>query len=81
MLKIIELYKLKVPLMGICLGHQALALSFGAQIKKMKKVVHGKTDKISIIKKNKIFKNFPDNFTATRYHSLEVVRKKSSKKY
>ena len=75
MLKIIDKFKIKVPLLGICLGHQALALSFGANIKKMKKVIHGKTENIIIIKRNKIFKKFPNNFLATRYHSLEVVEK------
>ena len=75
MLKIIEKFKMKVPLLGICLGHQALALSFGANIKKMKEVMHGKTDTVLITKKNKIFESFPSQFLATRYHSLEVERK------
>ena len=75
MLKIIEKFKIKIPLLGICLGHQALALSFGAKIEKMKQVMHGKTDDILVIKKNKIFQNFPKNFIATRYHSLEVTQK------
>ena len=79
MLKIIDKFKIKVPLLGICLGHQALALSFGANIKKMKKVMHGKTDNVIIIKRNEIFKNFPNNFLATRYHSLEVVKKNCQK--
>ncbi len=79
MLKIIEKFKTKIPLLGICLGHQALALSFGAEIKKMKKVMHGKTDEVFIIKKDKLFRNFPKNFTATRYHSLEVTQKELPK--
>ena len=60
--------------MGICLGHQALALAFGAKIRKLKKVMHGKTDKVFIVKKSKIFAGFPNDFIATRYHSLEVVK-------
>ena len=75
MIKIIDKCKSKIPLLGICLGHQALAYSFGADITKMKKVMHGKTDEISIIKKNKIFKSFPKSFLATRYHSLKVSNK------
>ena len=75
MMNIIRNYKKKIPLLGICLGHQALAHSFGAKINKMKKVMHGKTDKIFVIKKKKIFEKFPINFFATRYHSLEVSNK------
>ena len=75
MIEIIKVFKKKIPLLGICLGHQALAYCFGAKIAKMSKVMHGKTDKISIIKKSKIFNNLPKNFLATRYHSLEVVNK------
>jgi len=69
---IISNYKNKIPMLGICLGHQAIGASFGAKIVKMKKVMHGKTDKITIIKKSNITKNIPNNFIATRYHSLEI---------
>ena len=75
MIEIINICKHKIPLLGICLGHQALSYSFGAGITKMKKVMHGKTDEIYIIKRGKIFKKFPRNFQATRYHSLQVLRK------
>ena len=43
--------------------------------RKMKQVMHGKTDNILVIKKNKIFQNFPKNFIATRYHSLSNTKK------
>ena len=75
MMNLIKCFKKKIPLLGICLGHQALALSFGAKISKMKKVMHGKTDKVFLIKNNKLFNGFPQNFIATRYHSLEIVNK------
>ncbi|MBF97040.1 MAG: Aminodeoxychorismate synthase component 2 [Alphaproteobacteria bacterium MarineAlpha9_Bin4] len=75
MIEIISKLKKRLPLLGICLGHQALAFSFGAKVTKMKKIMHGKTDKISIIKRSKIFNNIPSNFLATRYHSLEVHNK------
>ena len=75
MMDIIGKYKDKIPMLGICLGHQAIGASFGAKIVKMKKVMHGKTDKITILKKSNITKNIPNNFIATRYHSLEISNK------
>ena len=75
MMNIISNYKDKIPMLGICLGHQAIGASFGAKIVKMKKVMHGKTDNITILKKSNIIKNIPNNFIATRYHSLEISNK------
>lgn len=75
MMNIISNYKDKIPMLGICLGHQAIGASFGAKIVKMKKVMHGKTDNITILKNSNIIKNIPNNFIATRYHSLEISRK------
>ena len=75
MMNIISNYKDKIPMLGICLGHQAIGASFGAKIVKMKKVMHGKTDNIAILKNSNIIKNIPNNFIATRYHSLEISNK------
>ena len=75
MMNIINNYKDKIPMLGICLGHQAIGASFGAKIVKMKKVMHGKTDSITILKNSNIIKNIPNNFIATRYHSLEISNK------
>ena len=75
MMNIISNYKDKIPMLGICLGHQAIGASFGAKIVKMKKVMHGKTDNITILKKSNIIKNIPNNFIAARYHSLEISNK------
>lgn len=75
MMNIIGNYKDKIPMLGICLGHQAIGASFGAKIVKMKKVMHGKTDNITILKNSNIIKNIPNNFIATRYHSLEISNK------
>lgn len=64
----------KIPILGVCLGHQAIAHAFGAKIISAKKIMHGKTS--TIFHDNKgIFKNIPDAFNAARYHSLVVDKK------
>ncbi len=65
----------RIPILGICLGHQAIAYSFGAKIVKAKKVMHGRTDQIKIIKRSKLFNSIPKSFIATRYHSLIIYKK------
>jgi anthranilate synthase/aminodeoxychorismate synthase-like glutamine amidotransferase len=64
----------KVPILGVCLGHQSIGYVYGARIVRAKELMHGKTSKIYHNKKD-IFKGLPFPFEATRYHSL-VVRKK-----
>jgi len=64
----------KIPILGVCLGHQAIGYVFGAKIVGAKKLMHGKTSKIYHNKKD-IFKNIPNPFLATRYHSLLVEKK------
>ena len=74
-LKIVKsLYK-KIPILGVCLGHQIIGQVFGSKIVQAKKLMHGKTSKI-ISKKTGVLKNLPDTFEATRYHSL-IIDKKS----
>ena len=74
-LKIVKsLYK-KIPILGVCLGHQIIGQVFGSKIVQAKKLMHGKTSKI-ISKKTGILKNLPKTFEATRYHSL-IIEKKS----
>jgi len=65
----------KVPILGVCLGHQAIAYCFGGKIIRAKRIMHGK---VSFIYHNKkeIFEKIPSPFKATRYHSL-IVEKKS----
>ena len=77
-LDLIKYFYKQKPILGICLGHQALAQTFGAKIIKAKKLMHGKTSKI-ISKKTGILKNLPKNFEATRYHSLIIDKKTLSK--
>ena len=70
-LKIVKkLYK-KIPILGVCLGHQIIGQVFGSRIIQAKKLIHGKTSKI-FSKKKGILKNLPKVFEATRYHSLIV---------
>ena len=74
-LKIVKsLYK-KIPILGVCLGHQIIGQVFGSKIIQARKLMHGKTSKITTKKKG-ILKNLPKTFEATRYHSL-IIDKKS----
>ena len=73
-LKVVKsLYK-KIPILGVCLGHQIIGQVFGSKIIQAKKLMHGKTSKI-ITKKAGILKNLPKIFEATRYHSLIIDKK------
>ena len=77
-LKIVKsLYK-KIPILGVCLGHQIIGQVFGSKIVQAKKLMHGKTSKI-ISKNLGILKNLPKSFEATRYHSLIIDKKTLSK--
>lgn len=73
-LSVIEHFSGKIPILGICLGHQAIAQSFGGEIIRAKNMMHGKTSKIKVTEDNQIFKDLPDEFTQTRYHSLTVKK-------
>ncbi len=69
-----EFYKTK-KILGVCLGFQCLAQFFGAEIIKDKEPMHGKVSNIEIIENSKLFKNIPNEFFVTRYHSLIANRK------
>jgi anthranilate synthase/aminodeoxychorismate synthase-like glutamine amidotransferase len=64
----------KFPILGVCLGHQAIGVAFGGKIIRAPKLFHGKTSEIHHDRKA-VFEKLPDPFTATRYHSLIVERK------
>ena len=77
-LKIVKsLYK-KIPILGVCLGHQIIGQVFGSKIVQAQKLMHGKTSRI-ISKKEGILRNLPKSFEATRYHSLIIDKKSLSK--
>tara|TARA_B100001996_G_scaffold72669_1_gene53360 strand:- start:689 stop:1261 length:573 start_codon:yes stop_codon:yes gene_type:complete len=73
-----SLYK-KIPILGVCLGHQIIGQVFGSKIIQAKKIMHGKTSTIKS-KKIGILKGLPSKFEATRYHSLVIDKKTLSKK-
>ena len=62
-----------IPIMGICLGHQAIGYAFGAEVVRAGRIMHGKTSKI-INDGKTIFRGLPDAFAAARYHSLILER-------
>ncbi|MGW8222925.1 MAG: anthranilate synthase component II [Syntrophobacteria bacterium] len=64
----------EVPILGVCLGHQAIGAAFGGRVLHAARIMHGKTSEISHDGKG-VFRDLPDPITATRYHSLAVERK------
>ncbi|MFD1122786.1 aminodeoxychorismate/anthranilate synthase component II [Methylophilus flavus] len=63
----------KIPLLGVCLGHQSIGQAFGGNIIKAKTLMHGKTSLIHHTNTG-VFRNLPNPYTATRYHSLVIER-------
>lgn len=63
----------QTPILGVCLGHQAIGICYGGLVIKADRLMHGKISKISHNNKS-IFKDIPQNFEATRYHSLVIER-------
>ncbi|MDF2721537.1 MAG: glutamine amidotransferase of anthranilate synthase [Paenibacillus sp.] len=70
---LIEHFKGKIPILGVCLGHQSIGQVFGGDVIRAEKLMHGKTSEI-IHDGKTIFEGIPSPYTATRYHSLIVRR-------
>ncbi len=63
----------KIPILGVCLGHQSIGYAYGGDIIRAKKLMHGKTSQIKHDGKG-VFKGMPNPFKATRYHSLAIKK-------
>ncbi|MCC5023948.1 MAG: aminodeoxychorismate/anthranilate synthase component II [Candidatus Synoicihabitans palmerolidicus] len=72
-LSMIEAFAGKVPLFGVCLGHQSIGQHFGAKIVRAERLMHGKTSPI-LHRSTDVFAGLPAGFAATRYHSLLIER-------
>ncbi len=70
---LIKEYAPSKSILGICLGHQAIAEAFGASLYNMPVVLHGVADQVTLIKENNLFEGLPTQFSVCRYHSWTVV--------
>ena len=69
---VVKKFGASTPIFGICLGHQAITVAFGGKVDRANEIVHGKTSKIHHTG-SAIFKDIPEKFEATRYHSLVAM--------
>ncbi|HYP71370.1 MAG TPA: aminodeoxychorismate/anthranilate synthase component II [Variovorax sp.] len=69
----IEAFAGRLPILGVCLGHQSIGAAFGGKIVRAQQLMHGKTSEISTTREG-VFAGLPDRFTVNRYHSLSIER-------
>ncbi|MGN4822685.1 aminodeoxychorismate/anthranilate synthase component II [Bacillus cereus group sp. MYBK139-2] len=74
-MEVIRYFAGKIPIFGVCLGHQSIAQVFGGEVVRAERLMHGKTSLMHHDEKT-IFSDIPNPFTATRYHSL-IVKKET----
>lgn len=70
--EVIQAYHQRVPMLGVCLGHQALGEFFGAKLQRAVRPMHGKVSEIEIAPQEPLFQNLPPRLIVTRYHSLII---------
>lgn len=71
---VVKKYAGKIPIMGVCLGHQAICTAFGGVVSYAKELMHGKTSIAHLDNECAVFKGMPDKIQVARYHSLAAVR-------
>jgi anthranilate synthase component 2 len=69
----IQAFAGKLPILGVCLGHQSIGAAFGGKIIRAQQLMHGKTSEITTTREG-VFANLPERFTVNRYHSLAIDR-------
>jgi len=69
---VIRVYGSKIPVLGVCLGHQIIGYVFGCRVRRAKMILHGKISKVVVINESILFRGLPREFFATRYNSLVV---------
>ncbi len=74
----IEAFAGKLPILGVCLGHQAIGAAFGGKIVRAKQLMHGKTSEITTTREG-VFAGLPERFVVNRYHSLAIERESCPK--
>ena len=80
LIPLIKMYAPSKPILGVCLGHQAIALAFGGRLKPLQNVLHGIPREVNVlVKENPLFTSIPNSFIAGRYHSWVPDEKNWSK--
>ena len=73
-IEVIQYFKDKVPILGVCLGHQAICEAFGGTVSYAKELMHGKSSVAQILEESPLFKNLETEMQVARYHSLAAIR-------
>ncbi len=69
---VVKYLKGKIPILGVCLGHQVIGYVFGSKIRRARTIMHGKTSPIKRVEDSKLLRDLPEVFKAMRYHSLVI---------